>query len=236
MDGYNSSSNSEKNFIRVSLTFPLDINFIAGDMIGFSHMSGIRPLEVHRASASNHSYLQWSSVSTLRNVLTTEDATTMTPILPILNVEGNHTHVMPTYALCFICVSAQHLHHPPFCDCMGCQIWQMFLISITCCMDSIYIVSHASMEPPIICTQIQYLRLPHISLVPATCHPCPSISQTTLVSKLMSGSLSDVATTSDGPNSAITMDTSSGGITAYPNDTCNEGVMCFSEYFLPVAI
>ena len=96
VDGYNSSSNSEKNFIRVSLTFPLDINFIAGDMIGFSHMSGIRPLEVHRASASNHSYLQWSSVSTLRSMLTTEDATTMTSRLPILNVEGNHMHVMPT--------------------------------------------------------------------------------------------------------------------------------------------
>ena len=80
----------------MSLTFPLDINFTPGDMIGFSHISGIKPLDVHRASASSHSYLQWSSVSTLRSMLTTEDATTVTSCLPILNVEGNHTHVMPT--------------------------------------------------------------------------------------------------------------------------------------------
>ena len=96
VDSYNSSSNSENNFILVSLTFPLDINFIAGDMIGFSHISGSHPFEVVIASASNHSYLQWSSVSTLRSMLTTEDATTVTSQLPILNVEGNHTHVMPT--------------------------------------------------------------------------------------------------------------------------------------------
>ena len=96
VDGYNSSSNSKDNFIQVSLTFPLDISFTAGDMVGFSHISGRQPLEVVTASASNHSYLQWSSVPTLRSMLTTEDATTMTSHLPILNVEGNHTHVMPT--------------------------------------------------------------------------------------------------------------------------------------------
>ena len=94
VDSYTHPGNN--NPIHVSLTFPLDINFTAGDMIGFSHISGKRPLEVHRASASNHSYLQWSSVSTLRSILTTEDATTVTSHLPILNVEGNHTHVMPT--------------------------------------------------------------------------------------------------------------------------------------------
>ena len=96
VDYYNPTSNSENGVVQVSLSFPLDINFTAGDMIGFSHISGKRPLEVHRASASNHSYLQWSSVSTLRSMLTTEDATTVTSQLPILNVEGNHTHVMPT--------------------------------------------------------------------------------------------------------------------------------------------
>ena len=94
MDSYTHPGNN--NPIQVSLSFPLDINFTPGDMVGFSHISGRRPLEVHTASASNHSYLQWSSVSTLRSMLTTEDATTVTSQLPILNVEGNHTHVMPT--------------------------------------------------------------------------------------------------------------------------------------------
>ena len=97
INSYNISSNSNKNnFNHVSLTFPLDIDFNAGDMVGFSHISGIEPFDVRSASASNHSYLQWSSVSTLRSMLTTEDATTVTSQLPILNVEGNHTHVMPT--------------------------------------------------------------------------------------------------------------------------------------------
>ena len=95
MDSYNPPNSGMHNPIHVSLSFPLDIDFTAGDMIGFSHISGIRPLEVHTASASSQSYLQWSSVSTLRNMLTTADATTMTS-LPILNVEGNYTLVMPT--------------------------------------------------------------------------------------------------------------------------------------------
>ena len=98
MDSYNPTSNSadNRNPAQVSLTFPLDINFTAGDMVGFSHRSWRQPLEVYAASASSHSYLQWSSVSTLRSVLTTENATTVTSQLPILNVEGNYTHVMPT--------------------------------------------------------------------------------------------------------------------------------------------
>ena len=96
VDGYNPTSNSENSVVQVSLSFSLDIHFTAGDMIGFSQISGIRPLDVHRASASNHSYLQWSSVSTLRSMLTTGDATTLTSQLPILNVEGGYTHVMPT--------------------------------------------------------------------------------------------------------------------------------------------
>ena len=95
MDSYN--PNSTNNFaVHMSLTFPLDIDFTAGDMIGFSHMSGRHPLDVRRASASNQSYLQWSSVSTLRRMLTSRNAATVTSYLPILNVEGNHTHVMPT--------------------------------------------------------------------------------------------------------------------------------------------
>ena len=99
MDSYNpssASSNGNNNFVHVSLTYPLDINFTAGDMIGFSHISGIRPLEVFMASASSHSYLQWSSVSTMRSMLMKSDATTMTTQLPILNVQGNYTQVMPT--------------------------------------------------------------------------------------------------------------------------------------------
>ena len=93
VDSYTLPSN---NPIQVSLTFPLDIDFTAGDMVGFFHNVSGRPLEVYKAPASSHSYLQWSSVSTLRSMLTTEDATTVTSQLPILNVEGNHTHVMPT--------------------------------------------------------------------------------------------------------------------------------------------
>ena len=124
-----------------------------------------------------------------------------------------------------LCISTRSLPST-LCDCMGCQIWQRFLISIACYIDSIYIVSHASIEPPIICTQIQYLRLPHISLVPATCHPCPSTSQPTSVRKLMSGSPSDVATSDGPPNSAVTIDTLFGGIAAYPNGTCSEGAVC----------
>ena len=97
MNSYNPPSNGKYNFNHVSLTYSLDMDFTAGDMVGFFHsVSGIRPLEVYRASVSNHSYLQWSSVSTLRSMLTTEDATTVTSWLPILNVEGNHTHVMST--------------------------------------------------------------------------------------------------------------------------------------------
>ena len=73
----------------VFLTFPVDVDFTAGDMVGFFHNpSGSGPLEVVKASASDHSYLQWSSVATLRSVLTTEDATTTLSELPILNVEG----------------------------------------------------------------------------------------------------------------------------------------------------
>ena len=74
---------------QVLLTFPVDVDFTAGDMVGFFHNpSGSGPLEVYKASASDHSYLQWSSVTTLRSVLTTEDATTKLSELPILNVEG----------------------------------------------------------------------------------------------------------------------------------------------------
>ena len=96
MDSYNLRSNND-SAVLLPRTFPLDIEFTAGDMVGFYHnVSRRRPLEVHRASAVDQSYLLWSSVSTLSNMLTTEDATTVTSQLPILNVEGNHTHVMPT--------------------------------------------------------------------------------------------------------------------------------------------
>ena len=91
MDSYNPPGNSDST-VHKSLTFPLDIEFTSGDMVGFFHdVSGRHPLEVHRASAVDHSYLLWSSVSTMRSMLTTEDATTVTSQLPILNVEGNYT-------------------------------------------------------------------------------------------------------------------------------------------------
>ena len=93
--GYNPESN---NLEQESLSFSLDIEFTVGDMVGFFHDRS-NPLNVHTASAGTHSYLQWSSVSTMRSVLTTGDATTTTSHLPILNVEGNHTHVMPTLHL-----------------------------------------------------------------------------------------------------------------------------------------
>ena len=86
MNSYNPPTNG---LGQVFLTFPVDVDFTAGDMVGFFHNpSGRGPLEVFKASASDHSYLQWSSVATLRSVLTTEDATTKLSELPILNAEG----------------------------------------------------------------------------------------------------------------------------------------------------
>ena len=94
MNSYNPPTNGQ---VQVLLTFPVDVDFTAGDMVGFFHNpSGKHPLEVYKASASDHSYLQWSSVATLRSVLTTEDATTKLSALPILNVEGtvhNYMHI-----------------------------------------------------------------------------------------------------------------------------------------------
>ena len=93
------------NPVHVSLSFPLDIEFAAGDMVGFFHnINGTRPLEVHMASADTHSYLQWSSVSTLRSLLTAEDAVTKTSRLPILNVEGNGIPCHLTYNVT-LCIS-----------------------------------------------------------------------------------------------------------------------------------
>ena len=89
MDSYYPLINNNNPIHLVSLSFPLDMDFTAGDMVGFFHNVSGRPLEVLVASASDHSYLLWSSVSTLRSMLTTEDATTVTSQLPILNVEGN---------------------------------------------------------------------------------------------------------------------------------------------------
>lgn len=83
---YNHPNNADD---QVSLSFPLDIEFAAGDVIGFFHDSA-NPLEVYTASAGSHSYLQWNSVATLRSMLATEDAVTKMSRLPILNVEGNY--------------------------------------------------------------------------------------------------------------------------------------------------
>ena len=104
------------NPVQVSLSFPLDIEFAAGDMVGFVQNINItRPLEVHVASAGIHSYLEWSSVSKLRSLLTAEDAVTKTSRLPKLNVEGNSMHDMAAlhimlYNYYIFCVSTEYLY------------------------------------------------------------------------------------------------------------------------------
>ena len=48
------------NPVQVSLRFPLDIEFAAGDMVGFFHnINGTKPLDIYMASAGTHSYLEW---------------------------------------------------------------------------------------------------------------------------------------------------------------------------------
>ena len=109
------------NPVQVSLSFTLDIEFAAGDMVGFFHnINGTRPLEVHVASADTPSYLEWSSVSTLRSLLTAEDAVTKTSRLPILNVEGNSMHDIVHTML--LCVSAKYLDLHVLLWLQGCQI------------------------------------------------------------------------------------------------------------------
>ena len=106
LNGYSPPPPPPDNPVQVSLNFLLDIEFAAGDMIGFFHnINRTRPVDVFRASADTHSYLQWSSVSTLRSLLTAEDAVTKASHLPILNVEGNSMHAMAAlhtmlYGLC----------------------------------------------------------------------------------------------------------------------------------------
>ena len=118
LNGYNNPPGPPSSVpVLVFLSFPLDIEFAAGDMVGFSHnINGTRPLEVHTASAGTRSYLQWSSVSTLRSLLTAEDAVTKTSHLPILNVEGNSIchamaalHIM-LYNYYMFCVSIEYLY------------------------------------------------------------------------------------------------------------------------------
>ena len=125
LNGY--TNPSPNNTVHVSLSFPLDIEFAAGDMVGFFHnINGTRPFEVHVASADIHSYLQWSSVSTLRSLLTAEDAVIVTSRLPILNVEGNSMHAIVHTML--LCVSAKYLDLHVLLWLQGCQICIQLLL------------------------------------------------------------------------------------------------------------
>ena len=90
LNTYNLMPPHPSTAVQVSLSFPLDMQFSAGDMVGFTHSSR-RPLEVSTASAGGYSYLQWSSVSTLHGLLAIKDADPVATRLPILNVEGNYT-------------------------------------------------------------------------------------------------------------------------------------------------
>ena len=136
------------NSVHVSLSFPLDIEFAAGDMVGFFHnINGTRPLEVHMASADTHSYLQWSSVSTLRSLLTAEDAVTKTSRLPILNVEGNGIP-WPSYIQCCFVYQLNILICMSFCGSRVARyVYSSYcsIGSMLCCFNS-----HSSMEPSII--------------------------------------------------------------------------------------
>ena len=101
LNGYTNPPPPPDNPGQVSLSFPLDIEFAAGDMVGFFHNINItRPLEVLVASADTRSYLEWSSVSTLRSLLTAEDAVTVTSSLPILYVEGNNIIIYHGHLTC----------------------------------------------------------------------------------------------------------------------------------------
>ena len=82
--GHNPDDNNLK---REMLSFPLDMEFTVGDMVGFYHDQP-DPLDVHSAPAGNRSYLQWSSGPNQGNMLSAADATTITSHLPILNVES----------------------------------------------------------------------------------------------------------------------------------------------------
>ena len=90
--GHNPERN---NLVREMLSFPLDMEFTVGDMVGFYHDQP-DPLSVRTAPAGNRSYLQWSSGPNQGNMLSAADATTIMSHLPILNVEGIVMIVMNT--------------------------------------------------------------------------------------------------------------------------------------------
>ena len=77
------------------LSFPLDMEFTVGDMVGF-YLDQPNPLNVHTAAAGNRSYLLWSSMPKSSSTLNSVDATTIMSHLPILNVEGKYMLVLDT--------------------------------------------------------------------------------------------------------------------------------------------
>ena len=90
--GFNPDDN---NLVQKMLSFPLDMEFTVGDMVGLN-LDQPDPLDVRTAPAGNCSYLQWSSGPNQGNMLSAADATTITSHLPVLNVEGKYMIVMNT--------------------------------------------------------------------------------------------------------------------------------------------
>ena len=160
-------------------------------------------------------------MSTLRSLLTAEDAVTKTSCLPILNVEGNSMHDMAAlhimlYNYYMFCVSTKYLYtiHPFVVPWRVGRYSSYYLFNCMLC----YLIQLFHMQPwgHSNCTQaniviyyISYvLSHMHSCFVSGTCHPCPSYSQTTSVSEQMFSSVSN-----DGsPKPVITVGTSSGGM------------------------
>ena len=95
--------------VQEMLSFPLDMEFTVGDMVGF-YLARQSLLMVHTAPAGNHSYLQWDSGPKPSSTLNSADATPIMSRLPILNVEGKCELVLDTLHM-ILC----HLHvygHP----------------------------------------------------------------------------------------------------------------------------
>ena len=85
----------DNNLVQKMLSFPLDMEFTDGDMVGLN-LDQPDPLDVTTVPAGNRSYLQWSSGPNQGNMLSAADATTITSHLPVLNVEGKYMIVMNT--------------------------------------------------------------------------------------------------------------------------------------------
>ena len=111
--GFNPKQNNHQPEM---LSFPLDMEFTVGDMVGLN-LDQPDPLDVRMAPAGNRSYLQWSSGPNQGNMLSAADATTITSHLPVLNVEGKYMIVMNTLitqVLCQLNIYVYNHHLVPF--------------------------------------------------------------------------------------------------------------------------